>query len=96
MPFEIDTGSTGPDFSFGRDVFMDGVLDSLPANAPEADIDRALCNAIMADILKPKKAETVRKHFMAHVHLMRGLAERSPNQFDAIIETLHEKLIETA
>jgi hypothetical protein len=37
MPFEIDTGSdtTGPAFGFGRDVFMDGVLDSLPADAPK-------------------------------------------------------------
>jgi hypothetical protein len=94
MPFEVfEPAQT---FGFGRDVFMDGVLDSLPENAPQHDIDRALFNAIRADLHKPVMAKTVRAHFLLHFHLIAPLAERDPTLFDALIETLHEALADRA
>lgn len=96
MGFEIDTGSTGPSFGFGRDIMMDGILDSLPENAPQHDIDRALVAALRRDLHAPVKADTVRKHILMHWHLIAPLAERDPALFDAIIETAHEALCDRA
>jgi hypothetical protein len=98
MGFVIDTGeaATGPSFGFGRDAFMDGVLDSLPPNAPQHDIDRALFAALRADLHKPVKAATVRSHFLLHFHLIAPLAERDGPLFDAIIAELHEALSDRA
>ena len=98
MPFTVDTGtdSTVPAFGFGRDVFMDGVLDSLPADAPKADIDRSLFNALRRDLHKPIKADTVRRHFVGHWHLIQPIADRDGPLFDAIIAELHEALSDRA
>ena len=97
MTFTIDTG-TPPAlaFGFGNNVLLDGVLDSLPDGASQADIDRAVALEIRRDIGKPKTAKTVRAHFSMHWHLIAAMADRSPDLFDAIIEELHEQLIEKA
>lgn len=98
-PFQIDTGMdtpTAPRFGFGRDIFMDGVLDSLPPNAPQHDIDRALFAAIRRDLHKPVLAETVRAHFAMHWHLIAPIADRDGPLFDAIIAELHEALSDRA
>jgi len=96
MPFEIEIETRGPSFGFGNSVLMDGILDSLPTSATQAEIDAATANAIRRDIIKPKKAETIRAHFAMHWHLIAPLAERSPTLFDAIIEELHEQLLQRA
>lgn len=98
MGFQIDTGTDtlGPRFGFGRDVLMDGVLDSLPANAPQHDIDRALFNAIRADLHRPVLTKTVRAHWCMHWHLIAPLAERDPALFDQLIEELHSALSDRA
>jgi len=86
----------GPSFGFGRDVVMDGILDSLPENAPQHDIDRAIFAEVRRALHKPVKAATVRKVFLAHWHLIEPLAERDPSLFDAIIAELHEALSDRA
>jgi hypothetical protein len=94
MGWTIDTGmdATPLRFGFGNSILMDGVLDSLPDNAPQHDVDRALVRAITADLHKPVQAKTVRAHWLLHWHLIAPLAERDPALFDALIETLHEAL----
>jgi hypothetical protein len=98
MTFTIDTGATDRpiSFGFGNSALLDGVLDSLPENASQDEIDRALAIEIRRDIGKPRTAKTVRAHFSMHWHLIAPLADRSPTLFDAIIEELHEQLIEKA
>ena len=96
MPFTIDTGMDTQSFGFGRDAFMDGILDSLPANAPQHEIDRALFAAIRADLHRPAKAATVRKHFLMHWQLIAPLADRDGPLFDALIAELHEALSDRA
>tara|TARA_R110000868_G_scaffold25149_11_gene98246 strand:+ start:566 stop:859 length:294 start_codon:yes stop_codon:yes gene_type:complete len=97
MSFTIDTGSApARAFGFGNNVLLDGVLDSLPDNASQEEIDAATALEIRRDIGKPKTAKSVRAHFAMHWHLIAALADRSPNLFDAIIEELHEQLIEKA
>ena len=94
--FEIDTGtqdSPGPSFGFGNSVLLDGVMDSLPANATQDEIDAAIVLAIRRDIIKPKKAATVAAHFSMHWHLIAPLAERSIPLFATLIEELHEQLL---
>ena len=94
--FTIDTGDTldrGPSFGFGNNILLDGVIDSLPVGASQAEIDAATALAIRADIIKPVRAETVRSHFCMHWHLIAPMADRAPEIFDQIIEELHEQLI---
>lgn len=96
MGFEIEPASTGPRVTFGKDILMDGILDALPANAPQHDIDRALFDAVRRDLHKPVKADTVRKHVLMHWHLIAPLVEREPTLFDAIIEEIHSALSDRA
>jgi hypothetical protein len=97
-PFAIDTGmdTPGPQFGFGRDVLMDGILDSLPPNPPQHDIDRALFAALRRDFHTPVKAATVRKHACMFWHLIAPIADRDGPLFDAIIAELHEALSDRA
>jgi hypothetical protein len=86
--FEIDTGNTEPArlLSVGMvQGLMDGVMDSLPENAPQDMIDDKLAQAVMGILRGPKTLATVRGKLVALWPLIAPLAERQPEQFDAII-----------
>jgi hypothetical protein len=86
--FEIDTGSDAPRrmFSMGMpEVLMDGVLDSLPTDATQAQIDDRLVQHVMGMLRQPRTLATVRRKLVALLPLLAGIAEREPAQFDAIL-----------
>jgi hypothetical protein len=56
----------------------------------------ALFNALRRDLHKPIKADTVRRHFVGHWHLIQPIADRDGPLFDAIIAELHEALSDRA
>jgi hypothetical protein len=64
---------------------MDGVLDSLPDNAPQHIIDDKIAQAITGVLRGPKTLATVRRKFVALWPLIAPLAERQPQEFDAIL-----------
>lgn len=86
--FEIDTGTERPRrmFSMGfLEVLMDGVMDSLPPNPTQEQIDDVLVQHIIGILRKPKTLETVRFKLVSLFPLLVGLADREPEQFDAIL-----------
>jgi len=85
--FTIDTGiePRGPSFGFGDTTMMDAVLDALPSDATQAQIDDRIVQMILGDLRKPKTLKTVRARLMMHWHLIAPLAEREPAQFDAVL-----------
>jgi hypothetical protein len=86
--FEIDTGNTEParllSVGFVQGL-MDGVLDSLPDNAPQDVIDDKLVQAVTGVLRGPKTLASVRGKLVALWPLIAPLAERQPEQFDAIL-----------
>jgi hypothetical protein len=95
LSFKIETGvTTGPSFGFDREAVMTAALDSLPPDAPQQDIDRKLYYIIRQMLHKPRKAETVRRAFLANLHIIVPLAERDPPIFDQIIEELYSALLD--
>jgi hypothetical protein len=88
MPsFEIDTGDSLLN-AFPRgaaDALLFGVMDSLPENATQAQIDSALVQWITGALRKPKTLPTVRRKLVGLFPLLAELAEREPEQFDAIL-----------
>lgn len=88
MTFTIDTGTaTVPQmFRIDRmDGLMQGVLDSLPENATQAQIDDKVAQVILGELRKPKKAETVRRALIRFWPAISEMAERDPALFDQII-----------
>lgn len=90
MTFIIDTGAPDRDFASAykiskRDGLRDGVLDSLPPNATQTQIDAAIVSAILGDLRTPKKIKTVRIHLIALWPLIAELVDRDPESFDAIL-----------
>ena len=90
MTYIIDTGITEPDAAglwkiSKRDGLANGVLDSLPAGAPQSAIDAATLAAILGDLHTPKLMRTVRMHFIALWPLIQELAFREPAAFDEIL-----------
>jgi hypothetical protein len=86
--FEIDTGDNfarNPMRMDHNEALLDAVLDALPEDATQAQIDDALVQAIFGQLRKPKRADTVRRHLCRMWPLIAPLAEREPEQFDAII-----------
>jgi spermidine synthase len=87
MTFTIDTGTADRpiSFGFGNSALLDGAIDALPENATQAQIDSKVVEMIMGDLRKPKTLKTVRQRLLVHWHLIAPLAEREPDQFDAIL-----------
>jgi len=86
--FEIDTGDSfarNPMRMDHNEALLDAVLDALPEDATQAQIDSALVQAITGQLRTPKRAATVRRHLCRMWPLIASLAEREPEQFDAII-----------
>jgi hypothetical protein len=86
--FEIATGNAEParllSVGFVQGL-MDGVLDSLPDNAPQDVIDDKLAQAVTGVLRGPKTLASVRGKLVALWPLIAPLAERQPEQFDAIL-----------
>ena len=96
MTFVIDTGN-----SFSREnahrvdkveAIMQNVLDGLPENATQAQIDDQIVQIVMGDLRGPKRLQTVRRHFLQFWPLIAPIAERDPAQFDAVILELAERI----
>lgn len=88
MTFTIDTGSAPLTDMFRIDRMnglLDGVMDHLPDNATQAQIDDKVAQAILGELRKPKKAETVRRALIRFWPAISELAERDPALFDQII-----------
>lgn len=90
--FEIDLGST---YALGQidycQAMQDAAYDSLPHDAGPEDVAAALAKLIVADLLKPKRAETARQHFARYWSLIRDLPAAS---YDFVIESYAERLAE--
>jgi hypothetical protein len=95
--FQIDTGDLDRP-QHGRidycQALQDAAFDSLPEDAPQEDIDAALAKLIVADLVAPKTAKTVRTHFARYWPLIWSMAATSPPSFDFIIEQFAERLAE--
>lgn len=91
--FQIDTGFDAP--AYGRidycQALQDAARDSLPHDAHEDDVAAALAKLIVADLLKPKRADTVRQHFARYWPLIAGLP---PASYDFVILEFAERLAE--
>ena len=97
MTFIIDTGAPDRDFASvykisKRDGVRNGVLDAVPAGATQAQIDAAMIEAILGDLCAPKKAKTVRIHFIALFPLLVELVDREPDAFDSVLLEVAERL----
>lgn len=88
MSFTIDTGASPVSqmFRIDRlDGLMQGILDGLPENATQAQIDDKVSQAILGELRKPKKPETVRRALIRFWPAISEMAERDPALFDQII-----------
>ena len=90
MPFEIDTGVSQWAGMRG-DPVLDGILDSLPADAPQSLIDSEIYQHALGHIRQPKRLETARRHLCGMWHLIAPLAERDPDHFDLILNEYAER-----
>lgn len=88
MTFVIDTGANPVSQMFRidrMDGLLQGVLDGLPDNPTQAQIDDKVAQAVMGELRKPKKAETVRRALIRFWPAISEMAERDPAIFDQII-----------
>ena len=88
MTFQIDTGHApiSDMFRIDRmDGLMQGVLDGLPHDATQAQVDDRVAQAILGELRKPKKPETVRRALIRFWPAISDMAERDPAMFDQII-----------
>ena len=90
--FEIDLGAT---YAYGQidycQALQDAAYDSLPHDAGPEDVSAALAKLIVADLLKPKRADTARQHFARYWPLIRDL---HPASYDHVILEYAERLAE--
>lgn len=81
--------------SYGRinycQALQDAARDSMPHDADEEDVAAALAKLIVADLLKPKRADTARQHFARYWPLIAGLP---PASYDFVILEYAERLAE--
>jgi hypothetical protein len=86
--FEIDTGTSPLAGAFPRgpgEALLFAVMDSLPEDATQAQIDSRLVQMITGMLRKPKTLPTVRRKLVSLFPLLAELSDREPEQFDAII-----------
>lgn len=94
MSFLIDTGPEplrAPRWDRCQ-VIADAAADAAGDGATQAQIDAQLVTTILGELRGPKRAATVRAHFAQLWPLIAPLADREPEQFDAIILELAERL----
>lgn len=83
--FVIDTGTAGINLGFDtRDWLVEHVMSFLPPDPTQAQIDGAMVQAITGELRGPKKSATVRRRWCQLWPLIAPLAEREPEQFDAL------------
>ena len=82
--FQIDTG---PTFSPLRDRLPDWFLDQEPDDATDARLAHDYGQWLITEALRPKKAETVRKHLLAAWGVLPIVADHHPEVFDEILTT---------
>ncbi len=84
-----------PSQSYGQidylQALQDAALDSLPPDADPQDVSAALARLIVADLLKPKRADTARQHFARYWPLIRDMP---PASYDFVILEYAERLAE--
>lgn len=94
MSFVINTGEAYAP-QYGRidycQALQDAARDSMPHDADEEDVAAALAKLIVADLLKPKRADTMRQHFARYWPLITGLP---PASYDYVIFEYAERLAE--
>ena len=84
--FQIDTGAT-PGIAMRNDradLLLQVVQDQLPDDATQAQIDGQIIQAVTGELRQPKTAQTVRRRWCQLWPLIAPLAEREPEQFDAL------------
>ena len=96
MTLVIDTGTqeelTRP-MRFGRlDSIGWDILESLPLDATQAQIDGAIAQVVMGDLRTPKRLDTVRRHLVALWPMIAPLALSSPASFDEIMSEYAERV----
>ncbi len=96
MTFTIETGvfdSPAPNaFQIDRvQSLLEMVDDALPDDAPQSARDSLIIQAITGELRKPKTMETVRRTLIRYWPLIVPLAEREPDQFDAILLEFAER-----
>lgn len=93
--FQIDTGDDYGGIGRGRidhcQALEDAARDSLPHDADPEEVAAALAKLIVADLLKPKRAETARQHFARYWPLTVALP---PASYDFVIIEYAERLAE--
>ncbi len=72
-------------------ALQDAAIDSLPSDADQEQIDAALAKMIVADLLKPKRADTARLHFARYWPLINQMA---PASYDFVFQEFAERLAE--
>lgn len=89
MTFQIDTG-TQPDaaknWRFDRvEILIESIRDELGDDATQAQIDNLVVQYVTGELRQPKTLATVRRRLLQYWPLIAPLADREPEQFDAII-----------
>jgi nucleotide-binding universal stress UspA family protein len=74
------------------EVIADAAADAAGDGASQAQIDAHIVTTILGELRGPRKAETVRRHFVGLWPIIAPLADREPEQFDAIILELADRL----
>jgi hypothetical protein len=90
---KIDTGVSPAGIAPTLDkveAILDGVLDSLHADATQEQIDAAVVLVLLGYVRGPKKAETVRRRIVQLWPLIAPLAEREPHLFDSVLNEFCE------
>lgn len=72
-------------------AMQDAALDSLPHDAGAEDVAAVLARLIVADLVKPKKADTARQHFARYWPLIRDMPGAS---YDFVLIEYAERLAE--
>jgi len=76
------------------EALQDAARDSLPPDADPEEIAAALAKLIVADLMKPKRAETARQHFARYWPLVDEMRLAAPASYDFIIFEYAERLAE--
>ena len=66
------------------DNLLSAILDRLPEYATQDQVDGMTAQWVMGELRSPKTLQTVRRRFVQLWPLIAPLAERQPDQFDAI------------
>lgn len=87
MIFAFDAGERASNlFRIDRvEGIENAVRDALPEDATQAQIDAAMISVILGELHAPKTLQTVRRRLVQLWPLISPLAEREPEQMDAIL-----------